>query len=195
MTPRKAASEVVRMSSGGARNRSGPGADPHSGRSERRGFVLTALPNEGYDGPCPDFPLPPAVVINEYYEGFGKERTLVREKDEGATEDRRAREAELWEWAWRTPQACAWSLERWRWQTVAMWVRTSALCESSDATAADKNSLHRFADQIGLTPAGLKENGWAVAPVEIGYASAPAKPDDEDEEAPVQRRLSAVQGA
>jgi hypothetical protein len=37
------------------------------------------------------------------------------------------------------------------------------ICESADATAADKNSLHRFADQIGLTPAGLRENGWKIA--------------------------------
>jgi hypothetical protein len=47
-----------------------------------------------------------------------------------------------------------------------MWVRISALCESPDATAADKGSLHRFADQIGLTPAGLKENGWQIAAAE-----------------------------
>ena len=47
--------------------------------------------------------------------------------------------------------------------TVAMWVRTFVVCEGPEATAADKSSLHRFADQIGMTPAGLKENGWAIA--------------------------------
>ena len=26
---------------------------------------------------------------------------------------------------------------------------------------------HRFADQIGLTPAGLRENGWAIAKDEL----------------------------
>lgn len=39
------------MASGGERNRSGPQADPNSGRSERRGFRLDALPAEGHKGP------------------------------------------------------------------------------------------------------------------------------------------------
>lgn len=152
------------MARGGARNRSGPQKDPSSGRSDRAGFSLTALPNGGYDGEVPEFPLPPAVVIYEYFvQGEGK----IREADEGETASRRDREADLWAWAWRTPQAAAWAREPWRWQTVAMWVRTSAICESPDATAADKNALHRFADQIGLTPAGLRENGWAIAAAEI----------------------------
>jgi hypothetical protein len=123
------------MPKGGARNRSGPGADPQSLRSADRGLVLTALPSEGYPDEAPKFPLPTCSD----------------------------REFELWAWAWSTPQACAWALEPWRWQTVAMWVRTFVICEGTEATAADKGSLHRFADQIGLTPAGLKENGWAIA--------------------------------
>ncbi|WP_284294542.1 hypothetical protein [Luteimicrobium album] len=82
------------------------------------------------------------------------------------------REAELWEWAWRTPQAAAWAREPWRWQTVAMWVRTFVVCEGDEATAADKGSVHRFADQIGLTPAGLKENGWAIAAAQIEPVTA-----------------------
>lgn len=151
------------MPRGGARNRSGPPPDPRSGRSDRRGFSLSALPNEGYQGEIPAYPLPKIPVYYEYFENKRK----VREFDEGATEARWERETDLWSWAWRTPQAAAWIREPWRWQAVAMWVRTSALCESSDATAADKNALHRFADQIGLTPAGLKENGWAIAAAEI----------------------------
>lgn len=162
------------MASGGSRNRSGPQHDPNSARSDARRIALTALPNEGYTGPAPAFPLPPAVVIFEY---FTKEDGKVREVDDGASESRREREYELWEWAWTTPQAAAWSLEPWRWQTVAMWVRTMAICESSDALAADKNALHRFADQIGMTPAGLKENGWAIAP------TAPVV-DESDEDEP-----------
>lgn len=35
------------------RYRSGPQADPNSGRSEVRGYTLTALPSEGYDGEVP----------------------------------------------------------------------------------------------------------------------------------------------
>lgn len=129
------------MARGGARNRSGPTADEGSGRSDRRGFRLTALPAEGYRGHAPDFPLP------------------------GPT----ARELEVWAWAWRTPQACAWSMpsEAWRSRTVAMWVRLSVACEEPGASASHLAQLHRFADQIGMTTAGLAEMGWKVAEDEV----------------------------
>ncbi|WP_418060796.1 hypothetical protein [Pimelobacter simplex] len=135
---------------------------------------MTALPAEGYDGDVPEFPLPKRIVWYEYFEGSGKEREKKRENDEGATEGVWERELELWESLWRTPQACAWSMvsESWRRHTIAMYVRTFVLCESSEATAADKGSLHRFADQIGLTPAGLAENGWAIATDEVAAKAA-----------------------
>lgn len=149
------------MTSGGRRNRSGPAADPTSGRSDRRGYSLTALPAEGYDGPIPQFPLPRRAVMR--WEQEDKRRYQVL--DEQATEAVAERELELWEWGWRTPQACAWSMpsEFWRLHTIALWVRTFVICEGGDAKAADKNALHRFADQIGLTTAGLAEMGWKVA--------------------------------
>ena len=179
------------MARGGARNRSGPAADPNSGRSDRRGFTLTALPSEGYRGEVPDFPLPKIRI----YDVFFEDKKRVREFDEGATEAQWGREVELWEWAWSTPQACAWSMAPWRWHSVAMWVRTSAICESSDATAADKNALHRFADQIGLTPAGLKENGWAIAVDEVDEKRSEHAEPEADEEEPPRRRLSSVPSA
>lgn len=173
------------MPRGGARNRSGPQPDENSGRSDRRGLKLDALPSEGFAGEVPKYPLPPLTVWWEYYSDGQK----VREVDEKATDARRKREVELWSWAWRTPQACAWAREPWRHHSVAMWVRTSALCESSAATAADKNSLHRFADQIGLTPAGLKENGWKIATDELAEkrSDPPAQPRDD-----VRGRLAVV---
>jgi hypothetical protein len=136
------------MTSGGARNRSGPQPSPTSGRSDRRGLSLTALPNEGYRGEVPGWP-------------------LMGQSD---------REVELWAWAWTTPQASAWALEPWRWHSVAMWVRIAVICEGPMAQAADKSGLHRYADQIGLTPAGLKENGWSIAAAEITPAEGPAEP-------------------
>lgn len=140
------------MPRGGARNRSGPPVDPESLRSAERGISLTALPSEGYAGEPPAFPLP------------------------GVTE----REAEVWAEAWRTPQACAWALEPWRWRKVALWVRWSVRMEADDASAALGNVVVRFEDQIGLTPAGLKENGWAIARDETaskreGKAAQPKK--------------------
>lgn len=174
------------MARGGARNRSGPQADPNSGRSERRGIKLTALPADGYDGDVPEWPLPARSVY--YFDD------KVRCFDEAATEAVRDRERELWEWAWSTPQAWAWSQpsEAWRLHTIAMWVRTFVLCESSEATAADKGSLHRFADQIGMTPAGLKENGWAIATDEVGEKRADRKPEDQPRR---ERRLRAADGS
>lgn len=170
------------MPSGGARNRSGPQADPNSLKSAKKGISLAALPSEGYRGDVPVFPLPRVLVWDIWFQD--KERH--KELDEEATEARRERELELWTWAWRTPQAAAWSTEPWRWQTVAMWVRTMAVCESSDATAADKNSLHRFADQIGLTPAGLKENGWKIAVDQVAAKRA----DKESAEGGPRRQLA-----
>ena len=147
------------MARGGARNRSGPPANPESGRSERRGYSLTALPAEGYDGPVPDFPLP----------------------------NPSKRELEVWEQAWRTPQACAWSLpsEAWRIRTVALWTRLTVRCEADDAGAALLGQLHRFADQIGMTTAGLAEMGWRVAVDETATkraekATAPARKSSRD---------------
>lgn len=142
------------MSRGGARNRSGPQASEASGRSDARGYTLTALPSEGYDGEAPPFPLPQASE----------------------------RELEVWAQAWTTPQACAWSLpsESWRSETVAMWVRVKVRCEAPDAGAAMLGQLHRFADQIGMTTAGLAEMGWKVAVDETAVrrqgTSTPTKP-------------------
>lgn len=148
------------MAHGGARNRSGPPPDPSSGRSDARGYSLTALPSEGYAGPVPDFPLP----------------------------DLSGREAEVWEQAWRTPQACAWSLpsERWRVPTVALWVRVKVRCEDPEAPVALYAQLHRFADQIGMTTAGLAEMGWRVAVDEVA-AKAAERPAESA--APRPRRL------
>lgn len=167
------------MAHGGARNRSGPAPQEGSGRSDRRGYSLTALPAEGYAGEVPEFPLMPRIVYRWVYED--KRRFQV--KDDDATEAVAERERELWEWAWSTPQACAWSMpsESWRLPTIGMWVRTFVICESAEGSAADKSSLHRFADQIGMTTAGLAEMGWKVAVDEVAakaaeHTSAPSKP-------------------
>ena len=143
------------MTRGGSRNRSGPKADPSSARSDRRGYKLTALPAEGYTGPVPDFPLPVPTD----------------------------RELAVWGAAWRTPQACAWSLpaEAWRQRTVALWVRVSVRCEDRDAGAAMLGQLHRFADQVGMTTAGLAEMGWAVAKDEVGEKRADAAGAEQSE--------------
>lgn len=183
------------MPRGGARNRSGPRPDPTSGRSERRGFTLTALPAEGYTGGPPNFPLEPIVLFTEYFEGSGKNRIKVKERDEEGTESFREREACVWAEAWSTPQACAWSMEPWRWPVVAEYCRLKTVVElDPSASAALVAQLHRYRDQIGLTPAGMKENGWAIATDEVAQkrsVKAPAEDSGED----VRRRLTVVPNA
>jgi hypothetical protein len=151
------------VGSGGARNRSGPVVDPGSARSDRRGVVLSALPVD-YAGSVPDFPLPCASE----------------------------RELELWAEVWRLPQANAWALpsEVWRQRTVAMWVRLSVRCEDVEAPAALLAQLHRFADQVGLTTAGLAEMGWRIAPDEVGAQRSAS--DASSGRPKVERRLRAV---
>lgn len=136
------------MASGGARNRSGPAADPSSGRSDRRGLSFTALPAEGFTGPVPEFPLP------------------------GCTD----RELEVWESLWRTPQAAAWVVQSWRWLNVADLVRLQVRGEEHDAPVNIATVVRQLRADLGLTPAGLKENGWAISVDEVT-----ARREDRDE--------------
>lgn len=185
------------MTSGGARNRSGPPADPNSLNSADKGVVFTALPSEGYDGKPPAFPLPEREIYTEHFEGSGRNRERVVELDEHSTEAVWSREQEFWAQIWKTPQACAWARESWRWPTIAMYVRTFVICEGAGATAADKGSLHRFADQIGLTPAGLAENGWAIAKDAVAEkrgAAAATKKTAAKKQASARDRMKVVQG-
>lgn len=169
------------MPKGGARNRSGPQPDPTSGRSDRRGISLQALPASGRKGAAPKWPLPIRLVYEDLFEDGKKAGRIVNETETSRVADR---EVELWRWAWRQPQAVAWSQqsESWRIPIVAMWVRTFVICESGEATAADKGSIHRFADQIGMTPAGLAESGWKIV-ADVPKPAAPAPADESGEDA------------
>lgn len=140
------------MARGGARNRSGPQPDPLSGRSESRGLKFDQLPAEGYRGEFPEFGLP------------------------GATE----RELAVWEKLWRTPQAAAWAREPWRHSVVENYARWVVRSEDPEASAAIMAQVHRLGDQLGLTPAGLRENGWSIVRDEVtpkrAERTAPAAP-------------------
>ena len=137
-------SGVISVASGGARNRSGPSKDPNSIRSS--GMTYVNLPAGGFDGDAPEFPLPMASE----------------------------RELETWARLWKTPQAAAWSVEEWRWSIVAMYTRLFVRSEQPDAAPTLISQLHRLADQIGMTPAGLKENGWLIAHDEVSGRRKPA---------------------
>jgi hypothetical protein len=157
------------MGSGGSRNRSGPQADPDSLTSERRGLTYKLLPREGFTGRVPAWPLPTATP----------------------------REKALWKVLWRTPQAAMWNAERWRVYAVGQYTRWAVRAEDLEASASTLAQVHRLADQIGMTPAGLKENGWRLAVDELGAIRAeptatPTSSKSSGGTAPV-RRLRAAQ--
>lgn len=149
------------MARGGARNRSGPPPDPDSARSEQRKFTLQSLPAEGFTGRIPAFPLAEVKFLMVNAEGEPV-------TDEAATRAFRAREIALWRELWRTPQAAAWSLDEnhWRWRIIATYARHSVRIESPNVSPALMGQIHRFADQIGMTDAGLSAMGWRIAPKE-----------------------------
>lgn len=128
----------------GGHGRSGPPPVEGSRTSERRGLSFTSLPADGYAGDAPAFPLPQALE----------------------------RELEVWAEVWRSPQAAAWAAEPWRWRNVALFVRWSVRLEAEDASAALGQVVMRYADDIGLSAAGLKLNGWKIAAVEAGGLEA-----------------------
>jgi hypothetical protein len=72
-----------------------------------------------------------------------------------------------------------------------MWVRQSVRCEAHDVSANQLAQLHRFADQIGMTTAGLAEMGWKVAEDQVSRRAA----ETPDRQAQSSRdRLSVVNG-
>lgn len=152
------------MSHGGARAGSGPAPDPNSGRSASRGLDFSRLPAEGFTGEVPKFPLDPIVLFSEHFEDGSK----IREVDEGSSASFSERESAVWAEAWSTPQAAAWHLEPWRWPIVAEYVRLKVTVElDPGSNAALVGQLHRYREQIGLTPAGLVRNGWQIARDEV----------------------------
>lgn len=151
------------MASGGARARSGPPLDPSSGRSDRRGISLDVLPAGGFDGEVPDFPLPNVLP----------------------------REAELWDALWRTPQAAKWAEQSWRWQEIGQFVRLSVRLEDPAAPAGLYAQYRGIRTELGLSPAGLKENGWQIAAPE---ATSTAKPEKAATRGGSRARLGVIQG-
>ena len=125
--------------------RKGPRLNPDSARSDARGIRLRALPAEGCTIKAPRWPQP--VERDEQ----GKE----------TEQSRRARKA--WREAWTTPQAVAWHEEPWRWPIVEEYCLVKAAMELAPAkSAALIGQLHKYRDQLGLTPGGLVDNLWRI---------------------------------
>lgn len=140
------------MAKGGARNRTGKRLpDPKSARSELRGVRFGKLPRDGYKGDPPKFPLTYST----------------------------ARERTVWKEVWTTPQAEAWATEPWRWPTIAMYVRARVRFEDKESSAAVGTIMIRLQDQIGLSPAGMRENMWEIEEAPgTRPAAEPEKPEE-----------------
>lgn len=124
------------MASGGRRNRSGPQRQEGSARSDRRGYSLQALPHR-HDGFAPNPP-----------DDFDRE------------------ENELWYKAWTWPQAYAWAQPGFEYlrEPLAAWVRLTVRARDAEQPVSVNQHIHRYADQVGLTTAGLAELGWKISP-------------------------------
>lgn len=151
----------------GGHAHSGPAPVEGSRTSDRKGYVLTALPPAGFDGNVPDLL------------GFMPDAT--------------ARHLAIWTQLWVTPQACAWSAESWRWPVVADLVKWMVRSDAEDAPASTATSVRQLRDDLGLSTAGLRQNGWKIAVPEPVQPEA-AGPDDEDEDDP-RNRLTVVPDA
>lgn len=157
------------MSRGGARIGSGRKPDPSSARSQKRGLFHVQLPAEGYQGDVPDFPKP--------------------------VQDQRV--LDLWNEAWRTPQAAAWAKEPWRWPEIAEYCNVQFLVEV-EASAALIAQLRHYRVSIGLSDAAMVGKGWALSTDELGEKRTEkesAEPESDRPLTPRERRLAAVKDA
>jgi hypothetical protein len=111
------------MSSGGARLRSGPPADPNALRRDRPSDgEWLVLPVEGRRGPLPEFPLPSATN----------------------------RELDVWAGLWRKPQAVLWERNGQDLE-VALHVRTFVEAEQPEAGAALRNLVRQQLSELLLS--------------------------------------------
>ncbi len=152
------------MPRGGSRTKSGPAKSPTSRTSERAGFTLTALPSEGYRGRVP-----------------GLLQFIPKPT---------ARHRAHWDELWSTPQACAWSLERWRWSQIARLCTLRVRAEDPDSPAAIYGEIAKLETKHGLADDGMRYLGWAIAKDEV--AAKAAEKTIQDEPAKRERRLRSV---
>lgn len=194
--PNSARSEQARRTStrkSAAAKAAGAGAVDESADAPASSAITTAefnplaLPASGRGGRAPAFPLPKIVRFDvQVIEG-----KAVKVADRGIGDAFRKRELELWRELWKTPQALAWEREPWRWPTVAKYCRIMASTEAEpDASAALLSRERELRNECGLSPDGLRMNGWAIAPDQLAAKrseKATTKPAAVKKTAPVRR--------
>lgn len=201
---------------GGARVNSGPPPDPNALRrdraSDRNGW--TVLPEEGYGGAIPEWPLIPDIVTStkrdmalETAEALADE--LAEEEDsrkraalkkkldtvngqvrllDRQIEAQRELEQLLWNDLWRTPQAVVWFSLGWT-RDVAQYARHKTLAELGSLD--DAKEARQWSDRLGLNPAAMLRNRWKIGPTP---APAPATKPAAAKRSSSRSRLTVVDG-
>jgi len=136
------------MPSGGARVRSGPGADPNALRRDRKNDAdWVTLPAAGTAGDPPAWPLT----------------------------DPNERELERWAQLWATPQAAQWEKLGFDVE-VALYVRRLGEAELREAPVSLNTLVRQMRDSLGLTAPGMRSLRWKIAQADDKSAKAePAK--------------------
>lgn len=164
------------MPSGGARDRSGPPADPNALRRFRKDDQKSwiDLDPAGYKGDIPEYPF-----LSEF----------------AHPSDSVNAEIELWAKLWRKPQAAMWAklgMEN----SLAMYVRSFLEASKPDAPASLRTTVLRMEGELGVSIVGMRGLRWRLKADDLAAAreekqqatkTSPAKPLTARE-----RRLKAV---
>jgi hypothetical protein len=133
-------------------------------------FNPMALNPRGRAGNPPAYPLPKIVRFIVAKDEKGKP---VKVADPGVSSEFRKRELDIWRDEWKKPQALAWEREPWRWSRIALYCRITAVIEAEpDSNASLVSRQRELAIEHGLTPDGMRANGWAVAPDQLAEQRA-----------------------
>lgn len=135
------------MTSGGARNRSGPPPDPNALRRNRDAGEWVTLPAEGRVGDEPRWPLHGEPTPREAY---------------------------IWRDFWKKPQAVMWERNGQEYE-VALLVRRYTEAELPMASANLSTLVRQMMDSLGLTIPGLRTNRWKIADAGTPEGQAPLR--------------------
>jgi hypothetical protein len=144
MLPSVMLRDVIDVTSGGARARSGPAPDPNALRRDRAGDAAwTVLPVEGFKGDVPEFPLSDALGV----------------------------EVELWLKLWSKPQAFMWAKLGLEFE-VAAYVRAFIESVEAGASAGLKTAVLRMGAELGLSLPGMHSLRWKFSEDELSVKRA-----------------------
>lgn len=168
----------------------GPPPKPDDQRRRRNATVAsTRLPAEGRQGPAPEWPLIPDVVLTTRHQlasakvssleydleeampaaRAGIERRLDAAREKAAImaaqlREQKALEALLWSDLWLLPQAVQWERLGWT-RDVAQFVRHKVMAELGDMDGA--REARQWSDRLGLSPMAMLRLRWEVVADEV----------------------------